>query len=203
MTTKIYVVLDKSGSMESCLNDTIGGFNSFVREQKNLKSDSAILSLYQFSNEYLICYENKKIEEVESLTTETFVPNGSTALLDAIGRTINSVTANDDDNIIIVIITDGEENASTEFKKSKINEMIQEKKDKGWEFVFLAANQDAIKGAGDLGINQNSALTYSTNASSEAFEVLSSAISRTRSTPVKECKKVNFTPEERSKSLKK
>jgi len=200
MTTRIYVILDKSGSMEVCRKDTIGGFNSFVRKQKELKADNAFLSLYQFSNDYIVSYENKKIEEVEELTESTFVPDGMTALLDAVGKTIHSIRPGDDDNIIIVIITDGEENSSSEYSKVVINRMIIEKKEKGWEFVFLGANQDAIKEAQKIGIGADSSLTFSTNVCNQAFESLSGAIERSRSTPVK---KVNFTPQERINSISK
>lgn len=197
-TTKIFVILDRSGSMECCRSDTIGGFNSFVRQQKELKADNAFLSFYQFDNDYSIIYENKKIEEVEPLTDATFVPRGGTALLDAIGRTVNGITANDGENVIVVIITDGEENSSREFNKTTVNQLIGQKKEKGWEFIFLGANQDAIKEAAVLGINSNSSLTYATEAAQEAFTSVSSAISRSRSTPMKN---ISFTPEERQKSM--
>lgn len=202
MTTRIFVILDKSGSMEDCRADTIGGFNSFIRKQKKLNTDSAFLSLYQFDNEYEISYENTPIDQVPELTFETFEPSGQTALLDAIGKTINNIDQKNDDSIIVVIITDGEENSSREYKnKELINHMIKQKKELGWEFIFLGANQDAIQSANILGIGDSSALTYDVNASQSAFESLSGAISRSRSTPIKEAKKIHFTPEERTKSL--
>lgn len=199
--TFIHVILDKSGSMESCRADTIGGFNSFVKKQKEIKADSAFLSLYQFDHEYFINYQNKKIEQVEELTYETFEPNGQTALLDAIGKTITPIQHPGESYVIIVIITDGQENSSQEFSKSTINDLIQKKKELGWEFVFLGANQDAIQEASTLGICGNSALTYDTNNSKEAFTCLSGAISRSRSTPMKEARSIAFTPQERSLSL--
>ncbi len=153
MSTRIFVVLDKSGSMEECRSDTIGGFNSFIRKQKKLNADSAFLSLYQFDHEYFITYQNVPIEQVPELTFETFEPSGQTALLDAIGKTITNVEHQTDDSIIIVIITDGEENSSNTYRsKEQINQMIKQKQDLGWEFVFLGANQDAIQSAGQLGI---------------------------------------------------
>jgi len=198
--TTIHIILDKSGSMHTCLLDTIGGFNAFVQKQRELKIDLAFLSLYQFNQDYQITYQNKKIDEVEDLNTSIFQPYGQTALLDAIGKTINSIESNEDDKVIVVIITDGEENSSMEFNKQKINEMISEKKEKGWEFVFLGANQDAIQEAGKLGIGADSSLTYSTDVAKQAFTSLSCAISRSRSTPQKEAK-ILFTPEERTKSV--
>ena len=201
LSTKIFVVLDRSGSMDSCKNDTIGGFNTFVKNQKDIKADTAFLSLYQFDHEYLISFENKPISQVENLNQETFTPRGNTALLDAIGRTINSIQANKDETIIVVIITDGEENASHEFSKDKINKMINEKKELGWEFVFLGANQDAIKSAANIGIGPNSSLTYSANKSKEAWTSVSAAIERTRSTPMAARSAIAFTSEERNTSI--
>lgn len=201
MTTQIHFILDKSGSMESCRADTIGGFNSFVRRQRELNADNCIMSLYQFDNLYEVIYKNKNIKEVPELSYESFQPNGMTALLDAIGITINNIVQNND-NIIVVILTDGEENSSENFRKNQINDLIKAKKDSGWEIVFLGANQDAIKEAENLGIGGQSALTYSAegHGTSNAFACLSDAISRSRSTPMA---KIAFTPEERVKSLSK
>jgi len=204
-TTKIYVVLDKSGSMENCREDTIGGYNSFVKNQRDLKADNAILSLFQFDNEYEMIYIDKKIEDVPLLDHQTFIPGGTTALLDAIGRTISNVIKEEKDSIIFVILTDGEENSSKEFSRSKINDLIKNKKEEGWEFIFLGANQDAIQEASRLGIGADASLTFSTNegCTNNAFNSLSDAISRSRSTPIKKEKKIHFTPEERTKSLHK
>jgi len=204
-TTKIYVVLDKSGSMESCRDDTIGGFNCFINKQKELKTDKATLSLFQFDNKYETIYVDKKIEEVPLLDHQTFVPDGNTALLDAIGRTISNINKEEQDSIIVVVLTDGEENASTEFNLSKINNLINKKKEEGWEFIFLGANQDAIQEASKLGIGADASLTFSTHegCTNSAFNCLSDAISRSRSTPIKKEKKIHFTPEERTKSLHK
>lgn len=204
-STRIHVILDRSGSMESCLNDTIGGFNSFLRQQKNITSDSAYLSLYQFNNNYEIIYQDKNINEVPDLTIDTFIPNGQTALLDAIGKTINSVNEysyTTEDTVIIVIITDGEENSSCYFEKNIINKMIEEKKQKGWQFVFLGANQDAIEEGAKLGIGANSSLSYAVEDSQEAFQSISQAISRVRSVPPQTPQRnIHFTPQERALSM--
>lgn len=199
-TTKIYVILDKSGSMEECRNDTIEGFNSFVKKQREDNSGEVLLSLIQFDNKYEINYENRNINDVEDLNLETFQPNGTTALFDAIGRTINEIQQWIGEKIIVVIITDGEENSSVKYGKNEVNEMISERKSKGWEFVFLGANQDAIKEAEKIGIGADSALTYSTDAFIEAFDSLSGAISRSRSTPMRS---ISFTPDERERSFSK
>jgi len=200
-TTKIYVILDKSGSMENCRTDTIDGFNLFVSKQMEEKSDSVYLSLILFSNIYEIHYESKRLEDVQKLTWQTFVPYGTTALLDAIGRTVNEIQQWEGENIIVVIITDGEENSSSRYSKSQVNDLIGEKKAKGWEFVFLGANQDAIQEAGKLGIGCDSALTFSTSESKVAFDCLSEAITRSRSTPIGGSRSIHFTPQERTLSI--
>jgi len=158
---EIVFVLDMTGSMETLKADTIGGFNNFVNEQKQ-GSGEATMSLIVFnSSEYRKVFENKKIENVKPLTEKEYRPSAMTPLLDAIGRTINEVgnrldkTPENDkpEKVILVILTDGEENSSREFSRDKIFEMINHQRDKySWEFIFLGANQDAFLEAGKLGI---------------------------------------------------
>ena len=186
-TTHIHFLLDRSGSMYDCLNDTIGGFNSFVKsQQEDTCSGHCFMSFYQFDHEYQIVYLNKPIQQVEFLNKLTFQPRGQTALIDAIGQTICSVNASsseyDNTNIIVVILTDGQENASTEFQHSKIKDMITEKEHRGWKFIFLGANQDAINTASNFGIQRQSALTYAQtpNGVRNTFQSLSSAVTRAR-----------------------
>ena len=172
MKTDITIILDRSGSMESVKSDTIGGFNSFLADQQ--KEDSpATLSLVQFDHEYETVYENLNIKDVQKLTEATFQPRGRTALRDAIGRTINSVgqrlsdTLEIDrpDNVLIVILTDGFENASREFNVQQIGEMVQHQQDVyNWQFLFIGANQDAILSAQAMNIPQTNAMSYAANA---------------------------------------
>ena len=171
----IYFVLDRSGSMASCVDDTIGGFNTFIDNQKKDNTE-AYMSLYLFDNEYTSLYENKLISEVSNLDTNIYVPRGSTSLLDAIGCTIK--TAEKTDNNIIVILTDGFENTSKTYTKCHVKDLIEMKEHMGWNFVFLAANQDAISTAQSLGINSNGAMTFDQGCLHEAFEGLSAAVSR-------------------------
>ncbi len=178
----IHFLLDRSGSMENCLMDTIGGFNAFVREQAPVST----MSLYLFNNTFEIVYENKKIKDVEKLDATTFRPRGGTALLDAIARTIEQVEKNntqrwadlDEVGNVIVILTDGDENASTKYNKSDINDIIATKKAQGWKFVFLAANQDAIKSASDIGIGREAAIDFDTANMCEVMRSASSALTR-------------------------
>ena len=171
--TDITVVLDRSGSMSAVVGDTIGGFNSFLKSQKDLNVGEANITLTQFDTEFEVVYSGKNVKDAPNLTTETFVPRGMTALYDAIGKTINEVglriknTAESErpSNVIMVIITDGYENSSKEFTGSMINDMINHQRDTyKWDFVFLGANQDAIKTAASIGIQVGASLTYSDNS---------------------------------------
>lgn len=195
--TNIHFLLDRSGSMYDCLTDTIGGFNSFITSQRDDNSDDCYMSFYMFDHKYEIVYLNKPIRDVQELNTTTFVPRGQTALFDAIGQTISSVNAmnNENVNVIVVILTDGQENSSTEFSSSKIKQLISDKEKEGWKFVFLGANQDAITTAGYLGIQKGSAMTYAqtSNGVRNTFKSLSSAVSRAR----RGAEVVNFTDQER------
>ena len=164
----IIVVLDRSGSMQSIKNETISGFNSFVSEQKKLDYRSS-LTLVQFDDRYQIDYESVDINKVPELNTDTFVPRGLTALLDAIGKTIKTtrdryskLVKNDlPGKTIFVIITDGQENNSTKYNRKRIFKKIRKmEKEHNWEFVFLGANQDAISEANNYGINAKRAMTY-------------------------------------------
>jgi len=164
-------ILDRSGSMETCRDDTIGGFNAFLNEQKII---GGTLTLVQFDHEYLASYTNKPIQEVEPLSRETFVPRGSTALLDAIGKTIKNVSSSAP---TVVILTDGQENSSRDYTKAHIKDLIEQKTKDGWTFVYLGANQDAFAEAGQIGIAPAATMNYDVNRTPEAFRTLSGAMS--------------------------
>lgn len=219
INTYIHFILDRSGSMYEIIHDTIGGFNSFIKQQKdNMNKDYEILdnngnsikqktniyfSLYQFDHVYRICYKNKIISDVEDLNYDTFIPRGQTALFDAIGITVSKIKKiNEDDNIIVVILTDGEENCSKKYTKRKINNLITKKRNENIEFVFLGANQDAIESAQNIGISANSAMTYSANTKNviACFDGLSAAVERTYSSPNINDRSISFTEKERSVS---
>jgi Mg-chelatase subunit ChlD len=158
-TVEIVCILDRSGSMETIIDDSIGGFNAFLKEQKNLPG-KAKLSVVLFDDQYEKLYDRIKIKDAEELTSETYVPRGMTALYDAIGKTITSMKVKDSKPVVIAILTDGEENASKEYTIEQINKLIKEKRDLGWEFVFLAANQDAFAVGGKMGIDAGSTFSY-------------------------------------------
>ncbi len=170
--TDIIFVLDRSGSMGSIKDETISGFNVFLSEQQKVPGE-ATMTLAQFDHEYEMVYEARQLRDAPPINDDTYIPRGYTALLDAIGRTINSTgnrlagmqEANRPDKVIFVILTDGLENHSREFSKGKINEMIERQRSTyKWEFVFLGANQDAIAVAGSMGIAVANAMTYMANA---------------------------------------
>ena len=164
--TDIIVVLDRSGSMDSIGQSTVDGFNSFIKEQRAAEGE-ANLTLVQFDNQYQVDYSNLDIKHVKDLILgETFVPRAMTALYDAIGRTIAEVKTKND--VVMVIITDGMENASREFNRDGVFKSIEAKKKAGWNFLFLAANQDAIKAGGDMGIAANNSMTYNANDASNS-----------------------------------
>lgn len=171
MADRVFL-LDCSGSMETCRDDTIGGFNAFVKDQVAL---DGTLSLIQFDHEYLPMYDKKPIGEVEPLTLETFKPRGSTALLDAIGKTIKAIEP--DRKPTVIILTDGLENASNKFTKAHIKDLIDQKTAEGWTFLYLGANHDAFAEAGALGIAPTATMNYDSRKTPELFQALSQAMS--------------------------
>lgn len=172
MATDRIFILDRSGSMDDCRDDTIGGFNSFVESQKPF---GGTMTLVLFDHEYDVVYKDKPIAEVEKMTRETFVPRGNTALLDAIGKTIKGVE--DLVSRTVIILTDGQENGSRQYTKAHIKDLVEAKTKEGWTFVYLGANQDAFAEAGAMGISQNCTLNYDVRKTPQAFHRLGAALS--------------------------
>jgi hypothetical protein len=161
--TEIAYILDRSGSMQEMQEAAISGFNQFLQEQLDEPGD-ANLTLVLFDDEYLTPCERTPLQDVRPLDASTYVPRGCTALLDAIGNTIDilgkKLASEPEESrpgkIIVAIYTDGYENASQKFNLETINKRITHQRNKyGWEFMFLAANQDAIATAGQMGIAAN------------------------------------------------
>ena len=161
-------LLDRSGSMASILNDTIGGYNSFIKSQS---ADGGTMSLYLFDHEVNEVYTDVPIDKVEPLTVETFIPRGSTALLDAIGYVLKKETKKS----VMIILTDGEENASTKFTHAHIKDLTEMHVKEGWDFVYLGANQDAFAAGAKLGIATT--CTFDTNKTPQLFAAVSAAMS--------------------------
>lgn len=170
--TEIVFILDRSGSMKHLTSDTIGGFNSFIDEQKKVDGE-ALLTTILFDDEYEILHNGVNLKVVKPLTTNEYSVRGFTALLDAIGKTINEVgdrlskTKEEErpSKVIFIITTDGEENSSKEFKQEQVKSMIENQTNNyNWQFIFLGANIDAVATAQRYGINANLAHTYTANS---------------------------------------
>jgi len=164
----IVLVLDRSGSMSTGYEQHLKGVNEFIDGQRKVPKPGR-LTLVQFDDDYQIDYEEAPISDVRVLTKETYVPRGMTALLDAIGKTINSIgrelssrmERDRPDNVIVVIQTDGQENASREYVKEKVADMIRTQREKyGWQFIFLGAGIDAIGTAASLNIPASHSIGY-------------------------------------------
>lgn len=158
--TEIVCIIDRSGSMMSLRSDAVGGMNSFLNEQKNVPGD-ANLTLVFFNHDYQVIYNAKPLADVPPVAEADYVPQGTTALLDAVGRTIDDVgerLANTPEDqrpqqVVVAILTDGLENASKDYTRQRVADMIQHQQEKyGWEFLFLAANMDAFAEAQSLNI---------------------------------------------------
>lgn len=172
-STHIAVILDRTGSMESMRDDTIGGFNTFLVEQQKLPGQ-ATMTLVQFDSQdpYEVLQRFEDILCVPQLTRDTYVPRGQTPLLDAMGRGINDAEkcivdlpdADKPAKVVFVVITDGQENASREFTKAQIEKMIQEKQAANWQFVFLSADLNAVGDAMSMGVAAASTMSYDNTA---------------------------------------
>jgi len=157
----IVFLLDETGSMNSILNDTIGGFNSFIRQQKDIKEARMKFTLILFnSGKIEKRYIDVDINEVAELSTHNYIPNNGTPLWDAIGKTINELASgglgsNINNNVLFVIYTDGEENSSQEYTVEAIKKMIEEQQKAGWEFLYLGVDITKFDDAINIGINKH------------------------------------------------
>ncbi|MBI1338340.1 MAG: VWA domain-containing protein [Phycisphaera sp.] len=221
--THIAFLLDRTGSMDAIRSDAIGGFNTFVDDQKKAPAPGSgapgsgapgkcSFTLVQFDSEnpQEVIHDMAPIDHVPQLTEKTYVPRAATPLLDAMGHLIvntgqrlaNLPEHERPSRVIFVTLTDGQENASQEYDRRKIFEMIKHQREQyNWQFVFLAANQDAIATAEDIGIQQGKAMTFaaSPTGSREAFRLSGQMVSRMRSRPdFENMDEDSFTPAERS-----
>lgn len=187
--TEIIFILDRSGSMSGLESDTIGGFNSFLKQQKKMKGEAKVTTVL-FDDHYELLHNDVDIKGLE-LTENDYYTRGSTALLDAIGKTITNVSKKHKslkdkhlpDKTIFVITTDGYENASTEFTYRSIHRMIDKKQKKdGWEFLFIGANIDEKAEAKNLNISPKNAMAFEASAAgvAEMYEELSYKVASMR-----------------------
>ncbi|MFZ1730145.1 MAG: hypothetical protein WAV84_08480 [Bacteroidota bacterium] len=167
----IVCIIDRSGSMQPISGDAIGGYNSFLEKQSQLPGE-AVVTLVLFDHEYSrVCWAHP-LDKAPLLDAGSYIPRGSTALLDAIGRTIDDVreigtvppgfrTQTEADKVIVVILTDGMENASRNYSQADIAQRIDKmRQEYGWEFVYLGANQDAISVARSMNISTETSASF-------------------------------------------
>jgi hypothetical protein len=182
--TEIAYILDRSGSMQPMQEPAVAAFNDFIKSQLDVPG-AARLTLVQFDDAYEVPVPATPIQDVPQLTAATYTPRGRTALLDAIGRTIKEtdlrITALPDvdkpGKVILAIFTDGEENASQEYTLKHIGDLIRLYRDqKGWEFLFLAANQDAMATAATM--RMDTGISASVSFSAKGVRSTGSAMSR-------------------------
>jgi Mg-chelatase subunit ChlD len=192
MNTHIYLLLDRSGSMESMASDVIGGFNSFLAEQQADGADARI-TLVQFDSQdpQEIVIDARPITAAAQLTADTFRPRGGTPLLDATGTLITRASARAEqrkthgkkpEHVVFVTITDGEENQSRQYTREHIKTLIRAHEAAGWTFVFLGAGLDAYAEAGSIGVDARSVQAYAADGTGAkvAFAATSAAMVKRR-----------------------
>jgi len=189
MDTHVTFVLDSSGSMSKIEDDTKGGFNVFLQEQQE-EEGTATVTLYDFDSTVELVYRNRPIADAPKLDNENYRPGGKTALHDAIVRAVDETdeqiktTAPRDqpENVIIVVLTDGKENAS-ETPQDVVRDRVEDRREEaGWEFLFIGANQDAALTAQEMGMDQDKSLdmSHSGEGAEEAYRSTSRSVSRAR-----------------------
>lgn len=154
-TMDVLMILDRSGSMYDLVDDTIGGFNSYIDENRD--KDYNVTTVL-FDDNYEVLYESVPIKEVKKLTKRDYFVRGSTALLDAIGFSINRLDEKESSRALIVVTTDGYENASSEFSKRDIKKMI--KSHPNYEVIYVGANIDSYAEGKSFGIKESNISNY-------------------------------------------
>lgn len=188
--TEILFVIDKSGSMGNLVDDTIGGFNGFLESQKE-QPGQAYLTTVLFSDGHFKLHDRVDIREVPRMDRSQYTVGGGTAMLDAIGSTIDEAQLRIDklpaeerpDHVICVITTDGHENSSHHYNKATIQRMIDHQtRGHGWKFIFLGANMDAVQEAASIGIDYAATWTANSVGVSSAYSAVNYATNSLRST---------------------
>ena len=188
----IYFVLDRSGSMETIASDVIGGFNAYLKQQQDDGAD-AVMTLIQFDSQdrHEVFAAAQPIEKIKPLNKAVFVPRGGTPLYDAMGQVLNEAISREAqlvgaekpaESIVFVTFTDGGENASHEFTRETVFNLVKGKEKDGWTFVYMGANQDAYATGGDMGVSQMNSSNFIADkqGTTLAFEDLARSTSKRR-----------------------
>lgn len=195
--TELVFILDRSGSMSGLESDTIGGYNALLKNQRQ-EPGEAIVTTVLFDDKYELLHDRINVKDIHPITEKEYFVCGCTALLDAIGKTINKIgnvqqNINEQeraDKVMFVITTDGMENASTEYNYEKIRKMVEHQKEKYcWEFIFIGANIDAITTAAKFGISSDRAANYNADGKGTRlnYDAVSHVVSELRaSRPITE-----------------
>ncbi|AYA76134.1 hypothetical protein DOE78_12170 [Bacillus sp. Y1] len=189
--TEVVFILDKSGSMAGLETDTIGGYNSMLNKQRKAEGEAFVTTVL-FNHQYELLHDRINVRGISSITERDYEVGGTTALLDAIGFSIQKIgnvqkyTSEEEraDKVLFVITTDGMENASREFSPDQIKKIIKHQKEKyGWDFIFLGANIDAISTAAQFGIEEDFAVDYHADniGTKLNYEMVSEAVVKLRS----------------------
>lgn len=191
-TSHIIFVLDDSGSMQKCRDNTISGFNEYLDGQKLDVEQSGIetfVSLYKFDGSSVKCtIDHVNVHEVEPLNRNTYNPQGGTNLLDAMGGVLMKINTQltavkkaERESVIVTVLTDGEENSSRTFRNQDIKTMVEKAEAKNWGFMFLGANINAFHAGSSLGFNVNNTIQYDTKATANSIRAASAMTSRMKS----------------------
>ncbi len=193
--TEMVFILDKSGSMSGLESDTIGGFNAMIEKQKKQDSEAFVTTIL-FDNESRTIHDRVSLDKIKPMTDDDYVVGGCTALIDAIGMAVEHIStihkyAREEDipeKVIFVITTDGMENASRKFDSKTVKKMIEQKKELGWEFLFIGANIDAVETASHFGIDSSRAVNYRADkkGTGVVYGAVSKAIFKMREAPLAE-----------------
>lgn len=188
--TELVFILDRSGSMRGLEDDTIGGFNGMLQKQKKEEGEANVTTVL-FDDQIEIIHDRFPIDVVKPMTDKDYYVRGCTALLDAVGSTVKKVENIQNrlpekmraENIIFVITTDGQENASQEYSANMVKKMIEKNREKGWQFLFLGANMDAAEEAEKIGIRRTHAASYKNDSEGVRlnYQVAGSVLSCMRS----------------------
>jgi len=210
--TELVMILDRSGSMGGLESDTIGGYNSMLEKQKKAEGQVLVTTVL-FDDEREVLYDRVPLEQLPKMTEKEYYVRGCTALLDAVGSTVQHIarvqknTPEDGrpEKTIFVITTDGLENASREYTYARVKKLVEQQKEKdGWEFLFLGANMDAIETAGRFGISADRAANYHSDHEGTAlnYEVLADAVCEMRScaAPIDACWKKRIEEDYKKRS---